>query len=414
MANFFQLFSRRKLEERSLENPGTSISQYLSNLFSTPNESGISVSMENAIKLVAVHACTKIIAESMASLQIEVMKQDGDKVVPAVNHPVYKLFRNPSPYYSLFTIIETFATHFVMNGNGILWIMDDKSGNPIELRIMDSRESGGPREIPISGKQTKLVYPFKGKSYLAEELIHVPNICFDGLWGKGLIHTAGENIGIGLRANSYAAKILNNGGSLKGILTHPTSLGDQARSRIEKGWKKMTTGSQSGGTVVLEEGMDFKAIDMSPTDMQLVELMRYQMEEIARITRVPLHLLQHLERSTNNNIEQQSIDFVQHTIRPICKRFEAEFNRKLFSERDQEKYFIRFNVDSLLRGDSKARSEYLAKLYSIGVLSPNDIRKILKLNPIEGGDVYLHQGAMMPMDQIIKNATENEKNEFAT
>lgn len=410
MANFFQLFTAGrsgKDEKRSLENPSTSISGWLSNLFNRSNDSGISVNMDNAIRLVAVNACTKIIAESLASLQVEVLEERNGITKPAVNHPVYKLFQDPSPYYSLFTIIETFVTHQVINGNGLLRIIDNPDGSIRELRILDTRKSSEPVEY-----KGRIVYPHDGKNYLAEEIIHVPNLSFDGIWGMGLIQTATENIGIGIRANSYAAKILNNGGSLKGILTHPAQIGDPARERIQRGWKAMTTGSQSGGTVVLEEGMDFKPIDMSPTDMRLLELMQYQLEEMARITRVPLHLLQSLERSTNNNIEQQSIDFVMHTLRPYCKRIEAELNRKLFTKNERGKYFIRFNVDSLLRGDSKARSEYLSKLYSIGVLSPNDIRKILKMNPIEGGDVYLHQGAMITVDQILQNANTNEKEQF--
>lgn len=410
MANFFQLFTAgrsKENEKRSLENPSTSISGWLSNLFNRTNDSGISVNMDNAIRLVAVHACTKIIAESLASLQVEVLEERNGITKPAVNHAVYKLFQDPSPYYSLFTIIETFVTHQIINGNGLLRIIDNPDGSIRELRILDTRKSGEPVEY-----KGRIVYPHDGKNYLADEIIHVPNLSFDGLWGMGLVQSCTENIGIGLRANSYAAKILNNGGSLKGILTHPAQISDPARSRIERGWKSMTTGTQAGGTVVLEEGMDFKPIDMSPTDMRLLELMQYQLEEMARITRVPLHLLQSLERSTNNNIEQQSIDFVMHTLRPYCKRIEAEFNRKLFTKNERGRYFIRFNVDSLLRGDSKARAEYLSKLYSIGVLSPNDIRRILKMNPIEGGDVYLHQGAMMTVDQILQNANTNEEEQF--
>jgi len=167
-------------------------------------------------------------------------------------------------------------------------------------------------------------------------------------------------------------------------------------------------GGNAGKTPLLEEGLEFVPLSMSPADTKLHEQYKGVIEEIARLYRVPLHLIGVLDKSSFNNIEKQSLEFVMYTLRPWVKRWESELNRKLFTDREQDRYFIRFNIDSLLRGDSKARAEYFRSLYMMGVLSPNEIREILKLNPIEGGDEYLHQGAMTTIKNILNNDTNEQ------
>lgn len=407
MANPAQLLGRLFKRNYSPENPRNSLSTWVANLFGSRTSSGASVTTDTAITLIAIYACNKILGESMASMQVEVMEKNSDGTVrEAVDHPVYRLVKKGLSLYSWNTFVETGQVHCGMTGNMAAEIISNNRGEIVDLKLLDTRKCPGPTEV-----EGRIIYKFDKTQFTPEEILHIPNLGFTGLWGLSPIDVAKETIGVGLETVTYSANVFNNGGSLQGYLKHPTEISESAAKRISQSWNARYMGGKNAGkTPLLEEGMEFIPLTMSPADVRLIEQSNYIIEEIARLYRVPQHLIGKLDKSSFNNIETQSLEFVMHTLRPWAKRWEAELNRKLFTDREQDRYFIRFNIDSLLRGDSKSRAEYLRTLYMIGVLSPNDIRKILKLNPIEGGDVYLHQGAMMSTEQILNNGN-NEREE---
>ena len=161
--------------------------------------------------------------------------------------------------------------------------------------------------------------------------------------------------------------------------------------------------------MLLEENMDFMPVTMPLADAQYIELRRFQLEEIARIFRVPLHLLQDLSRSTNNNIEHQSIDFVMHTIRPWLVRIEQAINMQLFSEQERRKYFVEFSVDALLRGDILSRFQAYSIAKQNGIFNANEIRELENRNPYEGGDKYTIQLNMQDVEQLGKLVGDNRE-----
>ena len=369
----------------TIENPSVPLSSYFEGMLGV-SSSGANVSVENAPALSAVYASWKILGETLGSLSLGVFetKKNGDSV-RAKSHPVdYILSVEPNPIYSKFTYIESKVTHLAARGNTFSYITRNGKG---EVERIDLLDSASYKSVVDKGN----IFYVNNKSdvFKGEEILHVPWMAFDGHTGKSPITIARETIGMGLKSLEYGSSLYANGAFLSGVLETDMKLSDEQYERVKAGWNASYGGAANGGkTAVLEYGVKFKPIRLSPEESRFIEAMRFTVEEVARLYRIPLHLLQSLDRSTNNNIEQQSIDFVMHTIRPYVKRFEAEFNRKLLTRKERERFKIRFNMDSLLRGDTEARANYYNSMWNIGALNSNEIRRLENMNGYDGGEDY--------------------------
>jgi HK97 family phage portal protein len=235
-----------------------------------------------------------------------------------------------------------------------------------------------------------------------EEVLHIPGLSMDGLVGLSPIAACRNAVGAGLAADEYSSRYYANGAAPLGILETPTLIKNP--ELLRQSWNEAFGGSRNAGKVaVLEQGVTFKPVSLSPQDSQLLETRRFSVEEICRIFRVPPHMVQDLKRSTYNNIEHQSIDFVVHTLAPWLTRIEQAIITDLLLEEEQGQYFPKFNVDGLLRGDYKSRMEGYAIGFANGFLSPNDIRRLENMDPIpeeEGGSVYVANGSYVKLKDI--------------
>ena len=207
-------------------------------------------------------------------------------------------------------------------------------------------------------------------------------------------------IGLAMAAEEYGSKFFANGAAPSGVLETPTLIKDI--SKLRDSWNEAYGGSHNAGKVaILEQGVTFKPISMSPQDSQLLETRKYQLDEIARIFRIPPHMIGDLEKATFSNIENQSLDFVKYTLGPWVSRWEQSLTRALLLPTEKGEMFIRFNVDGLLRGDYKSRMEGYAIGRQNGWMSANDIRELENLDLIPsdaGGDLYLVNGNMLPLE----------------
>jgi len=225
------------------------------------------------------------------------------------------------------------------------------------------------------------------KIYAPEEILHIPGLGFDGLEGKSVIRMAREAIGLGLAVEEFGSRFFSNGAHPSGIVEYPEGLKDDARKRLKEDLKNKFGGlGKSHNLMVFEHGMQYHQVSVPPDDAQFLESRKFQVHEIARIYRVPLYLLAELEHGASyNSVEMQSIDFVIHTVRPWLVRIEQVLNDKLISSKNNKNY-IEFVVEGLLRGDSKSRAEFYNKMFQVGAMSPNDIREKENMNPTKGGD----------------------------
>ena len=255
----------------------------------------------------------------------------------------------------------------------------------------------------------------KGTVYLLpEDVLHIPALGFDGLVGYSPIAMAKNSIGVGLACEEYGAKFFANGAAPSGVLEHPGTIKDI--TRLRESWNAIYGGSKNAGKVaILEEGMHYSPISISPNEAQFLETRKFQVDEIARIFHVPPHMIGDLERSTFSNIEQQSLEFVKYTLEPWLVRWEQSMARVLISPSDKAQYFIKFNVDGLLRGDYQSRMSGYATARQNGWMSTNDIRELENLDRIpaeDGGDLYLINGNMTKLaDAGIFATTTAERKE---
>ena len=370
--------------------------------------SGKAVTERSAMQMTAVYSCVRILAEAVAGLPLNLYRytEDGGKE-KAIDHPLYLLLHDePNPEMSSFVFRETLMTHLLLWGNAYAQIIRNGKGEVIALyplmpnRMSVDRDSQGQlyytyqrgTDEAIRDKdQTAILRP--------SDVLHIPGLGFDGLVGYSPIAMAKNAIGMAIACEEYGAKFFANGAAPGGVLEHPGTIKDP--QRVRESWQSTFGGSGNANKIaVLEEGMKYTPIGISPEQAQFLETRKFQIDEIARIFRVPPHMVGDLEKSSFSNIEQQSLEFVKYTLDPWVIRWEQSIQRSLFSAEEKKRYFVKFNVEGLLRGDYASRMEGYATARQNGWMSANDIRELENLDRIpaeDGGDLYLINGNMLPL-----------------
>jgi len=370
--------------------------------------SGQSVTVRSAIQVSAVYACIRVIAETVASLPLHVHRNTDTGSVKATEHPLYRLLHDePNTEMTSFILRETILSHLLLWGNAYCQIVRNGRNHIVGLYPLL------PDRMEVDrGSDGRLVYTYtttdgKRVKLPPEMVLHIPGLGFDGVMGYSPIALERNAIGLGIAAEEYGGRFFANGATPAGVLTHPNTV--KSPKALRESWNAAYGGSSNSGKVaILEEGMKFERISMPNNEAQFLETRKFQVDEICRIFRVPPHLVGDLEHATFSNIEHQSISFGVHTIRPWLVRIEQSMNRALFSESEKGRFFIRFNMDGLMRGAYKERMEGYAIARQNGWMSANDIRELESLNPIsdaDGGDDYLVNGNMVPIKLTRKEET---------
>ena len=369
----------------SPERPSTNLSNPADFLFAgNESQTGIAVTEKNAMQLSAVFGAVRVISETIATLPYHVKQSTDGMVRNADAHPINKLIHAPNQLMSDFTFRETCQANLCLHGNSFIAIKRDNAGNPIQLIPIH------PERVKVKIYQDEKFYQVDDKETFDDsEMIHIVGLGFDGVVGKSVIECARESIGLGLAADQFGGSFFGNGANISAVLTHPARLSDEAYKRLMRSWSQRYTGLGNGHkTAILEEGMNVTKLSVSPQDSQFISTRKFGVEDIARFFRLPLAYLGSMDNSsTRANVEEQGIMFQRNTILPWVKRWEAELNRKLFV--GDSEYYIRFEMDGLLRGDIKSRYSSYATARQWGFLSANDIRRFEGMEPIESGDIYL-------------------------
>ena len=370
--------------------------------------SGKAVTERSAMQMTAVYSCVRILAEAVAGLPLNLYRytEDGGKE-KAIDHPLYLLLHDePNPEMSSFVFRETLMTHLLLWGNAYAQVIRNGKGEVIALyplmpnkMMVDRDERGqlyysyqrGNDEAVRSKDQTVILRP--------SDVLHIPGLGFDGLVGYSPIAMAKNAIGMAIACEEYGAKFFANGAAPGGVLEHPGTIKDP--QRVRESWQSTFGGSGNANKIaVLEEGMKYTPIGISPEQAQFLETRKFQINEIARIFRVPPHMVGDLEKSSFSNIEQQSLEFVKYTLDPWVTRWEQSIQRSLLTQEEKAAYFVKFNLEGLLRGDYQSRMQGYAIGRQNGWMSANDIRELENLDRIpaeEGGDLYLINGNMLPL-----------------
>ena len=223
-------------------------------------------------------------------------------------------------------------------------------------------------------------------------------------------------IGLAIAAEEYGSKFYANGAAPSGVLEHPGTLKDPGR--VRESWQSTFGGSSNANKVaVLEEGMKYTPISIAPNEAQFLETRKFQIEEIARMYRVPLHMIGDLDHATFSNVEHLSLDFVKYSLDPWIVRWEQSLQKALLSDSEKGQYFVKFNVDGLLRGDYASRMQGYATARQNGWMSANDIREKEDMNLIpdeDGGNLYLVNGSFTKLADAGAFANQNSEKEEKT
>src|SRR5699024_2819672 len=396
-----------KLFHTNKASPKNTLSSTMSFLFGSTT-AGQNVTERTAMQNTAVYACVRVLAESLATLPLHLYQLTDDGGKQRVNdHSLsFLLHDDPNPEMISFIFRETMMTHLLLWGNAYAQIIRNGQGQitglyPLMPDRMDvNRARNG--ELYYTYTRNYDDYQAKDESkqvvLLSDEVLHIAGLGFDGLIGYSPIAMAKNAIGLSLAAEQYGSTFFKNDATPGGILEHPSVVKDP--ERLRKSWQSQFSGPSGHSIAVLEEGMTFHQLSITPDQAQFLDTRKFQLDEIARIFRIPPHMIGDLERSTFSNIEQQSLEFVKYTLNPWCVRWEQAMNQQLLSKEEQGRYFIKFNVDGLMRGDYESRMNGYAIGRQNGWLSANDIRELEDLNRIpteDGGDEYLVNGNMLPV-----------------
>lgn len=372
--------------------------------------SGKHVNERSAMQMTAVYACVRILSESIASLPVHLYQNEteGSKV-RAVKHPLYRILHDePNPEMTSFVFRETLMTHLLLWGNAYSQIIRNGKGEVIGLyplmpnRMTVDRDSNGQIIYQYQMQDSDAHTGKTGNVTLKpSDVLHIPGLGFDGLVGYSPIAMAKNAIGLSIATEEYGARFFANGATPGGILEFPGTVKNP--ESIRESWNKGFSGNNAHKVAILEEGMKYTPISISPEQAQFLETRKFQIDEIARIFRVPPHMVGDLEKSSFSNIEQQSLEFVKYTLEPWIIRWEQSLNRALLSETEKSDYFVKFNVDGLLRGDYQSRMNGYAIGIQNGFMSPNDVRTLecLDLIPDElGGNKYMCNGNMIDIASV--------------
>jgi len=371
---------------------------------SGPAWSGETVGLNAALNHSVVWACNRIISETLAMLPLVLMRQDPDARRVDTKHPLYRVFHNaPSEEMTAMTFRETLTSHCVLQGNAYAEIIRrNGSGTAIELRPLD------PGQVkPDRDKQGRLVYVIKQGSAQPRTLtiepgkphpiLHIKGLSPDGMRGYSVIEVARQSIGTAIAANRNVASFYRNGGRLPYYLEHPNRFRSDAEfEQFRAKWEG--TYAEPHKAPILEGGIKYNQIGVSARDAQLLETRLFDIHEICRWFRVSPHLVGDLSRATFSNIEQLALEFEKMTLGTWIQRWEQEIWRCVFTpEEKNQGYFVKHNVNALLRGDFQSRMKGYSTMLQNGIASVNEVRDLEDLNAIQGGDSHFIQLNMQPI-----------------
>lgn len=364
---------------------------------------GIAVDDRSALAMSAVWASIQVLCNAISAAPLIVYERQSPRGKRrAVDHHLYPLLHHrPNPEQTSAEWLSMMMVGLCTRGNGISQVVRETSDRPRELWPLRPDRTRLTRTP--SGKLVYVTRLASGAEHAIprDEIYHVRGLSSDGLWGLSPIDAAREAIGLGLAHERYSARFYANDARPGGVLEHPTKLSPDAHGRLKDDWRNIHEGlDQSHRVAILEEGMKFHDMGVTPEAAEFVAGRNFQVRDIARFFNVPLHMIQDLERATFSNIEHQSTGFVRYTMLPWFRRFEQRALADLLSPREQETHFVEFLVDGLERGDLQSRTSHYREMFGIGALSPNDIRSLENMNPREGGDEYFVPLNFTPSSQI--------------
>ncbi len=367
--------------------------------------SGRKVSTQLAMQLTSVFSCVRVLAESVGMLPCSLYEQLESGNKRATKERLHKLLAvKPNNYMTPQELWELLIACLCLRGNFYAYKVY-ALGEVVELLPLDP-SCVTPKLNNQWEPEYQVTFPNgKSETLTQQEIWHVRIFTLDGLVGLSPIAYARQAIGLGLATEEHGARLFGNGAVTSGVLQTEQELSDLAFDRLKRDFEENHQGlTNAHKPLILEMGLKWQQISLSAEDAQFLETRKFQLEEICRIFRVPLHMVQNTDRATFNNIENLGIGFINYSLVPYLIRIEQRINAGLVKASKQGTFYAKFNTGALLRGDMKSRFEAYSTGINWGIYSPNECRELEELNPREGGDIYL-----TPMNMTTKPETQKQE-----
>ncbi|MGD6992163.1 phage portal protein [Sutcliffiella horikoshii] len=377
----------------------TSFSSYVSPI----STSGEVVTVENSTNLGIVYACINVKASAIAKLPLQVFVKTKDGRTRDHAHRIsYLLETRPNPHMSPYMFKFVMMVHRETYGAAFIRMKFNRKGLVESLHLMYPSSVSIIEDIEGKVFYVETMNDNTQQVYSEDEVIFIPAFTTDGYNIKSPITVARETIGIIRSQEKFLGSYYQNGTLARGVIKVPTTLNKEAKEKVREEFQKMNAGMQNASKVaVLDEGFDYQNITIPLGDSEFIASQNFSLRQICRIYGIPPHMVGDLERSTFNNIEQMSMDFVLNTLQPICVSIEEEMDYKIFNKQEQQKgYYVKFNLTSALRADSKSRAEYMQLMIRNGLLTTNEGRKLEDLEPIKDGDRLLISQDLTHLDNL--------------
>jgi HK97 family phage portal protein len=394
----------RLFEKRSDGRPTTKITQetLLELLGGSKSVTGKSVNPSTAMQISAVYACVRVISETIATLPLITYRRLERGKVRAPEHSLYPILHDiPNPEMTSVELREAIQGHVLLWGNGYCEVLRDGAG-----RVKEIWPLRPDRMQLVRNSRNELIYVFtlssgEPRRLRADRVLHIRGLTFEGLMGYDPLKIGKETMGMAMAAEEYGGRFYSNDARPGGVLEHPGQISEDASKRLIKSWNSMHSGLDNAHRVaLLEEGLKWHQVGISPENAQFLETRKFQTNEILRFFRMQPHKVGELDRATWGNIEHQAIEHVTDTLRPWLVRWEKAILKTLFTEEERKVYFSEFLIDGLLRGDIKTRYSAYAIARQNGWMNANEIRELENMNPYDGGDEYLVNAAMKEASEV--------------
>jgi HK97 family phage portal protein len=374
----------------------------------TPSLAGVVVTEETAPTFGAVYSCLLVLSSDVSAIPFQVVRREpsGGRSVDHDGLIHGLVCHSPDEQLSSMSWIGAKVWHLNTHGNAYSKILRDRRLRPAEVVLLD------PRKVrPLRNRDGRIYYDVEGELVLAEDMIHVANVGFDGLVGKSPIRQCMETLGLGMAAEKFGAAYYGNGTNAKGILTTPNELDQVERDQLRKEIQDQHGGPYNAHRfMLLQGGLTFTPTTIPADEAQFIATRKFQLEECCRIFRVPPTKVQNLDRANFANLEEVNLDYYDSSLKPWARRFEVELTRKLFTRDERRTYAVEHDTSSLLKGRvlDQANAD---KLYrEMGVSSADEIRALRNRGgPIEGGRAYLVPLNMAPLDKVAAASLETLK-----
>lgn len=364
-----------------------------------------SINYKKSLGLSAVFNAVEQISNDIAKIPFSVNCKKGNNRESQPNHPAQKLISyEPNSLMTTFIFRKTMAISLLLRGNALAKIEFDAKGNPVETNFIN-----WDIVTDVRIKNGELVYEVRGydKPLLASEVLHFKQFSHNGIVGISCISYAAQQLNMAIEVQTYSATNFENKGVRQGVISTEKTV-DKGKEKIIAGWKSAMQTKSPDRVVVLDDGFKFTPINITPQEAQIIETGRFNIEEIARMFNIAPHKIKSLQQSTNNNIEQQTLDHASDTIQPYITNIEQEYAKKLFTTKERENgFYVRGNMNVLLRADIKSRAQWISSMVYSGVMTRNEARQYEDMND---GPVLLDEH-LTPTNQFIEKQIEKNLNQ---